>query len=225
LLWCAGKQETLRGGPHALHSRRQGVPGPRHAQPRRGARRRSEVLVEGDLVAARAGAHDRVGRHPAPPHCSEVLVEGDLVAARVGAQAGHDARLLVVAHALLEEVGLAPARPRAPVAAPSAHGRVATLDPAAVRVSAPRPSRELSTETACEQDRTSPAVRLATGAPAWASPSADTEAPLGRRPEQCCIDAGRALCSIGCITLWRSARAGAHCSDSISIQSNGLVAA
>ena len=32
------------------------------------------------------------------------------MAARVGAQAGHDARLLVVAHALLKKVGLAPAQ-------------------------------------------------------------------------------------------------------------------
>ncbi len=69
-------------------------------------------------MAARAGAQDKVGRHPSPPHSSEVLVEGDLVAARIGAQAGHDARLLVVAHALLEEVGLAPARPRAPASQP-----------------------------------------------------------------------------------------------------------
>ena len=40
---------------------------------------------------------------------SEVLVEGDGVRAGSGGQARHDARLLVIAHPLLKEVGLAPA--------------------------------------------------------------------------------------------------------------------
>jgi hypothetical protein len=38
--------------------------------------------------------------------CSEVGVELEVV--QVAGEAGHDARLLVVAHALLKEVGLAP---------------------------------------------------------------------------------------------------------------------
>ena len=58
-------------------------------------------------------SHDRAAMRTQDPARagSEVLVEGDLVAARVGAQAGHDARLLVIAHALLKEVGLAPVQP------------------------------------------------------------------------------------------------------------------
>lgn len=51
-------------------------------------------------------------RGPEEQVCSEVVVEGQLRGVLAGvraAEAGHHAALLVLAHPLLEEVGLAPA--------------------------------------------------------------------------------------------------------------------
>ena len=69
------------------------------------------------LAAAHASCRPRSCARAASTGCgsapvpggSKVLVKGDGVRAGCGRQARHDARLLVVAHPLLEEVGLAPA--------------------------------------------------------------------------------------------------------------------
>jgi hypothetical protein len=227
LRW-AGNQRVLRGRPHAPRSRRPGGPCPRRA-PRRGAPRRSEVLVEGVFAAARIGGQNRAGFYPTLPHSSEVLVEGDLVAARVGAQAGHDARLLVVAHALLEEVGLAPARRRAAASQP----RLPTV---ALQPSTPPPCKPsftlvrhpcpcVSPARRLHANNTTPARCPSYGRACTGVASSGHGSTAGQQARAVVSGEGRVLYGVGYPTLWCSARAGAHCSDSISIQSNGLVAA